>query len=135
MPSASLLRSLSRALAMKSTTLVLIAIAAIISVVFVNTLKPTSTKAFIFFSVWLTLPYIIMSAALIFLDCKGKASFYWYVVGVVVSVSGILFLANVIFWHPDAQGAIAVLMTPILQGGVLAFLLTIWYWVSRNSRN
>jgi hypothetical protein len=38
-------------------------------------------------------------------------------------------------WHPDAQqGAIAVLMTPILQGGALALLLPVVWWVSRNAR-
>lgn len=46
-------------------TFVLIAVAACITVIFVKALKPTSTGAFLFFAVWLVLPYAIMSAALI----------------------------------------------------------------------
>jgi hypothetical protein len=75
-----------------------------------------------------------MSTALIFLHRQGSASFYWCVVAVVVSAGGILFLADVIFWHRDAQGAIAVLMTPILQVGALALLVPVVWWVSRNAR-
>jgi len=115
-------------------TFLLIAIAACTTVLFVRTLKPTSAGAFVFFAVWLIFPYAIMSAALIFLQRKGNASFHWYVVAVIVSTGGILFLADVMFWHPDAQGAIAVLMTPILPGGALALLLPVVWWVSRNAR-
>lgn len=110
------------------------AIAASITTLFVEALKPTSTGAFVLFAVWLILPYVIMSAALILLQRKGTASFHWCIVAIIVSIGGILFLADVIFWHPDAQGAIAVLMTPILQGGALVFLLPIAWWVSRNVR-
>jgi len=115
-------------------TFLLIAVAACTTVLFVSALKPTSTGAFMFFAVWLIFPYAIMSAALILLQRKGTKSFHWYVVAVIVSTGGILFLADVIFWHPDAQGAIAVLMTPILQGGALALLLPVVWWVSRNAR-
>jgi len=119
---------------MKSITFLLIAIAACATVWFVSILKPVSTGAFVFFTTWLTFPYLFMSAALISLQRKGSASFHWYVVAVIVSAGGILFLADIIYWHPNAQGAIAVLMTPILQGGALAFLLPVVWWVSRNAR-
>jgi hypothetical protein len=108
----------------------LIAIAACTTVGFVNALRPTSIGPFVFFSVWLILPYAFMSAALIFIQRKGSASLRWYVVAVIVSTGGILYLADVIFWRPDAQGAIAVLMTPILQAGALAFLLPAVWWFS-----
>ena len=115
-------------------TLLLMAIVACITVWFVSILKPTSTGAFVFFAVWLVSPYAIMSAALMFLLPKDKPSFHWYVIAVIVSTGGILFLADVIFWHPDAQGAMAVLMTPILQGGALVLLFPVGWWVSRNAR-
>jgi len=115
-------------------TFLLMAIAASTTVWFVSALKPTSIGAFVFFAVWLISPYAMMSAALMFLRPKDSPSFHWYVVAVIVSIGGILFLADVIFWHPDAQGAIAVLMTPILQGGVLVLLLPVVWWVSRNAR-
>jgi hypothetical protein len=121
--------------AMKLTSpiaFLLIAIAACTTVVFVSALGPTSIGAFAFFAVWLVLPYAIMSAALIFLQRKGNAFVRWYVVAVIVSAGGILYLADVIFWRPDAQGGIAVLMTPILQAGALAFLLPVVWWFSNN---
>jgi hypothetical protein len=115
-------------------TFLLMAIVACTTVWFVSTLKPTSIGAFVFFAIWLASPYAIMSVALMFLRPKDKSSFHWYVVAVIVSTGGILFLADVIFWHPDAQGAMAVLMTPILQGGALVLLSPIVWWVSRNAR-
>jgi hypothetical protein len=87
-----------------------------------------------FFAAWLTFPYVVMSVALMLMQRKGAASFNCLIVAVIVSTGGILFLANAIFWHPDAQGAIAVLMTPILQGGVLAPLLPVAWRLSRNAR-
>lgn len=115
-------------------TFILMAVAACTTLFFVSALKPASTGAFVFFAVWLNLPYVIICAALLILQRKGTASFHWYVVAVIVSIGGILFLTDVIFWHQDAQGAIAVLMTPILQGGALALLLPVAWWVSRNAR-
>ena len=115
-------------------TFFFIAVAAGSTVLFVNALKPTSTGVFVGFAVWLILPYAVMSAVLMFLQRKGAASFHWHVAAAIVSIVGILFLANVILWHPDAQGAIAVLMTPILQGGALALILPAVWWVSRKAR-
>lgn len=111
-----------------------IAVAAGSTVLFVSALKPTSTGVFVGFAVWLMFPYAVMSAVLIFLQRKGAASFHWHVAAAIVSIVGILFLANVIFWHPDPQGAIAVLMTPILQGGALALILPAAGWMSRKAR-
>lgn len=113
---------------------VVIAAAASITVIFVKALKPTSGGAFLFFAVWLVLPYVIMSAVLIFLRRKGTTSVHWQVMAALVSIGGILFMADVIFWRPDAQGAIAVLMTPILQGGASALWLLVASWLSRNAR-
>jgi hypothetical protein len=115
-------------------TFILVAVAACTTIFFVSALKPTSTGAFVFFAVWLNLPYVIICAVLLILQRKGTASFHWYVVAVIVSIGGILFLADAIFWHRDAQGAIAVLMTPILQGVALAIMLPIAWRVSRNAR-
>jgi hypothetical protein len=115
-------------------TFILIAVAACTTIFFISVLKPTSTGAFLFFAVWLNLPYAIICAALLILQRRGTASFHWYVVAVSIPIGGILFLADVIFWHKDAQGAIAVLMTPILQSVALAILLPIAWWLSRNAR-
>ncbi len=115
-------------------TFVLIAVTACITVIFVKALKPASGGAFLFFVVWLLLPHAVMSARLFQLRHKSAASVHWYVVAALVSLGGIVFLADVIFWRPDAQGAIAVLMTPILQGGASALLLPVVSWVSQHAR-
>jgi len=115
-------------------TVLLVTIAACITIIFVKAIKPTSTGAFMFFAIWLVLPYAIVGAALISLRHRGMKSVHWNVVAVLVSVAGILFMADVIFWHPNAQGAIAVLMTPILQGGAFALLLSVASWVLQNAR-
>jgi hypothetical protein len=114
-------------------TFLVLTIAACITVVFVKALKPTSTGAFLFFAAWLVLPYAVATAALITLRRKGNASVRWHLVATLVSVGGVLFLTDVIFWRPDAQGAIAVLMTPILQGVVTVVLVAVISWISRNA--
>jgi hypothetical protein len=111
-----------------------IAVATCSTLLFVSALKPTSTGVFVGFAVWLISPYAVMTAVLIFFQRQGTASFHWHVAAAIVCTGGILFLANVIFWHPDAQGAIAVLMTPILQGGALALILPAAWWMSRKAR-
>jgi hypothetical protein len=115
-------------------TSLLMAIVACTTVWFVSILKPTSIGAFLFFAVWLVSPYAIMGAGLLFLRSKERASLRWSAVSGTVSIGGVLFLADVIFWHPDAQGAMAVFLTPILQGGALILLLPIVWWMSRNKR-
>lgn len=75
-----------------------------------------------------------MSVALIVLWRKRAASPHRDIVAVLVSIGGTVFLMDVVFWHPDAQGAIAVLMTPILQGCAMALLLPVAFQVSRIAR-
>ena len=115
-------------------TLLVVIVAACITVFFLKALKPTSASAFAFFACWLVLPHVVMSTALILLWRKRAASVHWHVVAVLVSIGGIVFLTDIIFWRPDAQGAIAVMMTPILQGGALALLIPVASWVFRNAR-
>ena len=115
-------------------TFLLIALAACITVVFVKALKPANSGAFMFFAIWLILPYALMSAALILVRRKETTSGHRQVVAVMVSIGGILFMADAIFWHPDAQGAIAVLMIPVLQVGAAALLLPVVSWLLRNAR-
>jgi len=57
-----------------------------------------------------------------------------HVIAIVVSAGCILLLADVIFWHTDAQGAIAVLMAPSFQGAALVVLLPIAWALSRRHK-
>lgn len=112
----------------------LLVIAAAITVLFVNSLEPVSAKVFTFFAVWLLLPYGIMATFLVLLQCKGSCPISLHVVEILVVVGGLLFLADVIFCHPDAQGGIAVMMTPILQVGAMAILFPVVEWLTRKVR-
>ena len=66
------------------------------------------------------------------LHFKQDSSVHWHVVAALVSIGGISFLTDVIFWHPDSQGAIAVLITPIFQGLAAGLLLPIASWVFKK---
>lgn len=113
-------------------TYFLIFIALCTSIFFVIALKPNSTSALVFFSLWLALPYIIMSAVLAIMQRRRKLTIHYLLIVFIVVIGGMLMLADIIFWHPDAQGAIAVLMVPIVQAGVLICLWPIANWWSQR---
>ena len=115
-------------------TFFLITAAACITIFFVSTLRPNSIGAFLFFAIWLMTPYVAMGIVLFLLQRTDKVLFHWCIAAIIVSIGGILFLADVIFWHSDAQGAIAVLMAPIFQGITWVLLLPVILWVTRNVR-
>lgn len=110
-----------------------IAAAAGTSIAFVGAMKPTSTAAFLFFSAWLILPHVAMAGALWLRERQGTAAVHWHAVAILVCIGGVLAIADAIFWHPDAQGALAVLMVPLLQGVALALLLPLAGWASRRT--
>lgn len=99
---------------------------------FVTVLKPNSAGAFVFFALWLVLPYAVMTAALVFLSRGGRVALHCALLASLLSIAGVLFLTDVIIWRPDAQGALAVLMAPILQLGAFAILLPVVKWVLRS---
>jgi hypothetical protein len=119
----------------KPLTFLLMAGAACFSVWTVSISKPTSAGAFMFFAAWLVAPYALMAAALIVLSPKSGSPFQWFAVAALVSVAGMLMLADVMFWHKDAQGAIAILLVPLFQGIAYVVLLPLALWVSRNARS
>ena len=43
-------------------------------------------------------------------------------------------LADAIFWHSDAQGAIAVVLTPLLQGVAFLIAAPLAWWAGRRMR-
>ena len=117
---------------MNAIICILMLITSSTTVLFVKALKPSSSGAFMFFSVWLLLPYVAMIGALISLHRQGKAALHFHAATVIVSAGGILLLTDIIYWHPDPQGAIAVIMIPMLQGITFAVLLPIFSWISKK---
>jgi hypothetical protein len=100
-----------------------IAAAAVTTVCFVAYLRPTSAVAFAAFSAWLVSPHAAMAVALRLRERKDSAPASWHAIAILVSIGGLLVMADPIFWHIDPQGAIAVVMAPILQFIALAVLL------------
>ncbi|HQS60043.1 MAG TPA: hypothetical protein PKZ37_16825 [Gallionellaceae bacterium] len=105
---------------------------AITTVYFAHILKPTSVGAYIFITVWLLLPHLVMAALLVFAKRNPSALSHLNLVIPLVAIGGILFLVFVMFLNSDAQGGIAVLLTPIYQGIALVFLIPIVQWLSHN---
>jgi hypothetical protein len=110
---------------------VALALAAGGSIAFVATLKPVSATAFAVFAAWLLVPYAIIAGILIAVRRRGIALLPWYSGALVVAVAGLAYLADVVLWHPDAQGGIAVLMAPLLQGVLAAVLFAMGAWRHR----
>jgi len=103
------------------------------TIYFILALKPSNFNAFLLFAVWLNIPYVAMGVALFFVQKSELASPHWGALAMIISVGGILFVLDVIYWHPDAQGAIAVMMTPFLQGIVGALLAPVVLWLSPDA--
>lgn len=114
---------------MKAISYAVLAIAASVSLVFVNVLKPNSLGATAFIAAWLVLPYVALALALAFFAKERASVIAYVVVTAVAAVGGLLFLTNVIFLHPDPQGGIAVLFTPIYQAIAIAVLVPICRWL------
>lgn len=95
-------------------------------------LRPSSTGAYAFAVAWLILPHAAMAALLFSLWRRAKPLLPWCIAAVLVAAAGLYVLVDAIYVHPDPQGAIAVLLTPVLQG--IAFLLAapLAWWSSRR---
>ena len=114
---------------MKAISYAVLAIAASVSLVFVNVLKPNSLGATVFIAAWLLLPYAALALALAFFASERASAIGYVVVTAGVAGGGLLFLTNVIFLHPDPQGGIAVLFTPIYQAVAIGVLVPTCRWL------
>jgi hypothetical protein len=112
-------------------TQAMLAAAAGISLVFVLQLKPSSAGAFFFLTVWLALPHAAMAGLLLALQRRGKTLLPWCMVAVFVTLGGLYILVDVIYLHPDAQGAIGVVLTPVLQGITFLIAAPLAWWADR----
>ena len=107
----------------------LLVAAAVVSLMFVHSLKPASVAAATFFSIWLLLPYLILAMVLA-TRARIATEIANLTVTVLVVAGGLLFLTIVIFVRPDPQGGIAVLFTPVYQGIAMVILVPLSRWIS-----
>lgn len=112
----------------RHVTLSAFLIATIASVLFVSALKPADFLTHAILSLWLTVPYVLLAAIMVYMATHSPVKPYWHFSFISVAAIGPLFLADTIYWHPDPQGAIAVLMTPMVQGFLLLGLMLLGQW-------
>lgn len=118
---------------LRKFTLLAIASTSLLTVYLVSLLKPTSLTAFALFSAWLLLPNLLMSWGLWWGARKPPSHPVSDGVALLVTLGGVVLVADPIFWHRDAQGAIAIMMTPLTQAAAWVALAPVIWWVSRRS--
>lgn len=86
-----------------------------LTIMAVNSLKPSSTLAFTIFAAWSSSPFIltfILSITHKNIVGVGAATYLSLLVGLL------LFL-EITYWHPDPQGGIAILVLPFVLFAVI----------------
>jgi hypothetical protein len=114
---------------MKALSYAILAVAALVSLAFVNVLQPNSLGAAAFIAVWLVVPYTALALGLTFFAKERASAIAYVVVVAIVTAGGLLFLAYVTFLHPDPQGGIAVLFTPVYQAVGIGILVPTCRWL------
>jgi hypothetical protein len=106
----------------KTIAYVALAVAAILTPVFVRALQPTTWTFGVVLAAWLLAPYLALAVWVAVARARqwtATASF----VSTFVAAGGMAFLVNILFVHPDPQGGIAVLFMPIYQAAAAAVLI------------
>ncbi len=96
-------------------SIIMILLAASLSLAFVARLKPAGPGPWLFFSLWLLLPYGLMAFSLWRKQRRQQVATRQPVIAIIVISAGIFALTDIIVWRPDPQGALAVLMIPPVQ--------------------
>ena len=108
--------------------------AAAASLFFVRTLQPSTIGTTIFISVWLLLPYVVLTAV-IERSARRPTAIADFATMCLVAGGGLAFLTLVIFVNPDPQGGIAVIFTPVYQGIAMMILFPLLRAALRKYRN
>lgn len=109
----------------------MLALAAPVTLAFVNVLKPNSLGATAFIATWLLLPYVVLALGLVLFARERASAIAWLLVIAAVAGGGLLFLSYVIYIRPDPQGGIAVLLTPVYQAIGIGLLVPVSRWLMR----
>lgn len=116
----------------KRLTFLALLAAIAITLAMVRVLQPTTIEADILFSGWLLLPYVLLAALAAIWSRDCAAALANLAATLLVAGGGLIFLADVIFFHPDAQGPIALLLAPLLQGIAIGIVLPLSHWILRR---
>ena len=110
----------------------LLPISACVTVYFVHGLSATNTEAYILLSAWLLLPHIVMAVRLAQAQRNPRALLYWLIASAIVPIGGVVFLADILYWNSDPQGGIALILTPIYQGGAMLAIILFVDWLTSD---
>lgn len=116
---------------LKRLALLMQLVAVGLTLAMVRVLHPNTLEADMLFSAWLLLPYGLLAVIAAVRSRDRAEALANLAATLLIAGGGLMFLADVIFFHPDAQGAIALLMAPILQGIGIMILEPLAHWVFR----
>ena len=112
----------------KRVAYAVLAVASAITLALLLALKPSTASAGVALGAWLLLPYALLALALRFLARSPKQLRTYTTMAVLIPIGAVVFLTYVIYVRPDAQGAIAVMFTPLYQLVAAVALLAICDW-------
>jgi hypothetical protein len=115
---------------MNAVALAIVVAAGVGDLVFVQALKPTSLGAALLLAAWLLTPCIVSAAWLARVRASRAHSAAAGIVTTVVAAGGASWLIRTIYIRPDAQGPIAVVLTPIYQMAALAVGAPVSAWLA-----
>lgn len=104
---------------------------------FVAGWKPPGALGYV---AWALMPYAVLAAILLCVymfrvNRSVQRLSAW--AGIVIALGGPLFYFDAMFVHIDAQGALVVLMVPVIQtvlGMAVAIVVVLWQWrISRSA--
>jgi hypothetical protein len=101
---------------------------------FVRALRPSTIRAAVLLALWLLTPRAMSAAWLYVARGSRRQSIVAGIVTTLVAAGATSLLIEVIYVHPDPQGAIAVVLTPIYEMGALVVLAPISAWLAARWR-
>ena len=105
-----------------------LALASAVTLALVVALQPGTALAAVALGAWLLLPNALLALALRFLARSPKMLRTWVTMAILLPLGALVWLVYVIWLRPDAQGAIAVMFTPLYELVAAVALLAVCDW-------
>jgi hypothetical protein len=86
----------------------------------VSTLKPSTHTSYAFWTLWLNVANLAVALTPVLRRSAATTSLATNFACAAVPASGLLFIADTVCLHPDAQGSIGLLLTPVVQAASAA---------------
>ena len=119
---------------MNRVALAILIAAAAADLWFVRALQPSTLVAGLLLAGWLLTPRAVSAAWLVVARGSRRQSAVAGIVTTIVAAAGTSRLIDVIYAHPDPQGPIAVVLTPIYEMAALVVLAPVSAWLAARRR-